>query len=160
MTVLIAVRHGESAANADAAALDDCPDADIPLTARGREQCVRLGRELAALDPAEPIGRVLCSPFARCRETICIVTDEFARAGRALPAVEYDARLRDRDAAGEESADGVAARVGEVLEALGGPGAVLLVAHDAVVLALRQLVEGRPAEGPVAHGSITRLFCR
>ncbi|HYN93104.1 MAG TPA: histidine phosphatase family protein [Pilimelia sp.] len=100
---LIAVRHGESVANAalpvaDAAGLlaAGVPgrDADVPLSERGRAQALALGEWLAAHAPPDV---VLCSPYARARET-------WALAGAALPAsadpppVRLDERLRDREA--------------------------------------------------------------
>jgi broad specificity phosphatase PhoE len=159
MTVLIAVRHGESAANADPAVLTSVldgrrDDADIPLTPRGREQSVRLGRELLGLDPVE---RVLSSPYRRCRETVRIAAAEFARAGRALPAVEYEEGLRDRDVVSGERPAEVALRVGKVLGGLDERRVVLFVVHDAIVLTLRQLADGVPSYEPVENASITRL---
>jgi broad specificity phosphatase PhoE len=159
MTVLIAVRHGESAANADPAVLTSVldgrrDDADIPLTPRGREQSVRLGRELLGLDPVE---RVLSSPYRRCRETVRIAAAEFARVGRALPAVEYEEGLRDRDVVSGERPAELALRVGKVLGGLDERRVVLFVVHDAIVLTLRQLADGVPSYEPVENASITRL---
>jgi broad specificity phosphatase PhoE len=159
MTVLIVVRHGESAANADPAVLTSVldgrrDDADIPLTPRGREQSVRLGRELLGLDLVE---RVLSSPYRRCRETVRIAAAEFARAGRALPAVEYEEGLRDRDVVSGERPAELALRVGKVLGGLDERRVVLFVVHDAVVLTLRQLADGVPSYEPVENASITRL---
>jgi 2,3-bisphosphoglycerate-dependent phosphoglycerate mutase len=54
------VRHAESRPSADV------PDADWPLSARGREQARRLAEVLADLG----IEEVHCSPYLRCRETI------------------------------------------------------------------------------------------
>lgn len=96
---IIAVRHGESEANAAFArgvSLEGVRDADVELTPLGREQAARLGRELLALPGAEAPGLVHCSPFRRARQTLGAVADAYAAAGRAPLAVGYDARLRDR----------------------------------------------------------------
>ncbi|MGW3244715.1 histidine phosphatase family protein [Streptomyces sp. NPDC001070] len=96
---IIAVRHGESEANAAFArgvSLDGIRDADVGLTARGREQSARLGRDLLGLGAAEAPGLVHCSPFERTRQTLRAVADVYAAAGRELPSVTYDERLRDR----------------------------------------------------------------
>ncbi|MFF4649746.1 histidine phosphatase family protein [Streptomyces sp. NPDC001380] len=99
---IVAVRHGESTANAlfavaeAAGALEvpiDCRDADIPLTALGRRQADALGRRLAALPgPLRPQA-VWCSPYVRARQT---AEHALAGFGAGLP-VRYDERLRDRE---------------------------------------------------------------
>ncbi|MCD0482864.1 histidine phosphatase family protein [Streptacidiphilus sp. ASG 303] len=99
---IVAVRHGESTANAlfavaeAAGALEvpiDCRDADIPLTALGRRQADALGRRLAALPGALRPQAVWCSPYVRARQT---AEHALAGFGAGLP-VRYDERLRDRE---------------------------------------------------------------
>jgi broad specificity phosphatase PhoE len=175
---LIAVRHGESWANAAFAAADaedlldagiTGRDADVPLSPRGRAQAAALGPWLAARVP----DAVLCSPYRRAVQT----------ADAALAALDpplpyrLDERLRDREPGvlelltaaavrtrypaelerrrrvgelyyrppGGESLADVALRVRSVLHDLADdhPGErVLLVAHDAVVLMLRYVLDG------------------
>jgi 2,3-bisphosphoglycerate-dependent phosphoglycerate mutase len=187
---LTAVRHGESIANAAFAEAErtgavntvvDGPDHAVPLTPLGRRQSVVLGRRLAALPPGEAPELVLCSPYARARQTLLALGERFARG------VRYDERLRDRDMgaldlltartvgerhAGErarrghlgelsyrppggESLADVALRLRSLLaEPLAG--SVLLVAHDAVVQMLRYLLDGELVPDPVANASVTR----
>lgn len=96
---IVAVRHGESEANAAFArgrSLPGLRDADVALTALGREQSALLGRDLLALPDAEAPGRVCCSPFVRARQTLRAVQEVRAAAGRAPLPVTCDERLRDR----------------------------------------------------------------
>ncbi|MDX2642855.1 histidine phosphatase family protein [Streptomyces sp. PA03-1a] len=191
---IIAVRHGESEANAAFArgrSLDGVRDADVALTALGREQSARLGRDLLALPGAEAPGRVRCSPFERARQTLRAVEEAGTAAGRERPPVTYDERLRDRgmgllelltpqgvrerfpeearrreregEAAyrppGGESPRDVEARVGDFLaDAVARPGPpLLLVTHDAVVLALRRLLgPPPPGDARVVNASMAR----
>jgi 8-oxo-dGTP diphosphatase len=62
------VRH------AHAGSRDSWPgdDLDRPLSAKGRDQAAHL----AALLRDEPVGRVLSSPAARCRETAAPIAEE------------------------------------------------------------------------------------
>jgi 2,3-bisphosphoglycerate-dependent phosphoglycerate mutase len=202
---LVVVRHGESTANAafavaEAAGLVDSGitgrDADVPLSALGRDQARGIGRWLAR----EPLPEVvLCSPFWRARQTLEIAFDELRAAGRAVPEPIVDTRLRDREtgelelltsaairrrfpaeaarraATGEfdyrppggESMMDVAARLRELYGDVAAEFAgrrVFAVAHDAVVLMLRHVVEGLSpqdldrvvAAGPVRNASVTR----
>ncbi|MEU1617060.1 histidine phosphatase family protein [Streptomyces sp. NPDC005722] len=183
---IIAVRHGESEANvafARGRSLHGVRDAAVALTALGREQSARLGRDLLALPAAEAPARAGCSPFERARQTLDAVEEVRTAAGRAPLPVTYDERLRDRGMGrlelltpegirerfpeearrreregeagyrppGGESVGDVEDRVRDFLEetaARPGPS-LLLVTHDAVVLALRRLL-GTPPSGDVA----------
>jgi 2,3-bisphosphoglycerate-dependent phosphoglycerate mutase len=197
---LTAVRHGESTANAAfadaertdaertgaertgaASAVVDGPDHAVPLTPLGRGQSAALGRRLAALPPGEIPDLVLCSPYARARETLLALGERFACAAM------YDERLRDRDMGvldlmtaqavrrrhpeeharrkrlgelyyrppGGESLADVALRLRSLLaEPLSG--SVLLVVHDAVVQMLRYVLDGELMPDPVANASVTR----
>ncbi|MGX1807383.1 histidine phosphatase family protein [Nocardia sp. NPDC055321] len=96
---LTMVRHGESTANAEAAAAsragaeeyDKGPrDPDIALTELGRKQAAAVGDWLAEQD--RPPTSVLCSPYLRARETA-----DIALRSIRTPPVRYDERLRDRD---------------------------------------------------------------
>jgi 2,3-bisphosphoglycerate-dependent phosphoglycerate mutase len=99
---LVALRHGQSAANvafprADAAGSEDSgltgPDADVALTDLGRQQAVAVGRWLAGRDPLPDI--VICSPYLRAQETARLTLAELSTQDR--PAVRVDERLRDRE---------------------------------------------------------------
>ncbi|WP_030172340.1 histidine phosphatase family protein [Spirillospora albida] len=97
-------RHGESTGNVAHDAVDgtgaeekDVPerDADIPLTAAGREQAAGLGRWLATLPADERPTAVVTSPYLRARETARIALARTDYAADLVPRV--DERLRDRD---------------------------------------------------------------
>lgn len=103
---LIAVRHGQSLANAaflvaEGAGLADAGvrerDADVPLTDLGCEEAGGLGRWLATLPDGEAPQLAVCSPYLRARETTRIAFDELAAAGRPVPERRVDERLRDRE---------------------------------------------------------------
>jgi probable phosphoglycerate mutase len=193
---LIAVRHGESVANA-AFALAEREgrlnanvfgrDADVQLTDLGREQSAKLGARLAE----DPPAAIWCSPFVRARQSL----------EAALPdavVVRFDERLRDREQGilefltqraiitsypaeaerrgrmgdfyyrppGGESMPDVISRVRAAVREIRDEHAgerVVIIAHDAVVLALRYLLEGLDEaglrevmrQGPVRNASIT-----
>ncbi|MDG4531993.1 histidine phosphatase family protein [Streptomyces sp. AV19] len=185
---VVAVRHGESTANvlfararAEGApvALPPGSDAGVPLSGAGWEQAARVGRWLAG---GEVPDVVVVSPYLRARQT----WEEMARQVPSRPELRVDERLRDRDMGvfhglneialrerapeeaarlaewdhrppGGESLLDVAGRVRELVGELGGLR-VLFVAHDAVVVALRQLFSGeRPAvPWPVPNASVSR----
>ncbi len=63
---LVIIRHGETAWNRDRRVMGN---ADIPLTERGRDQCVLAARALAAFG----IQRVVTSPLVRATETAEII---------------------------------------------------------------------------------------
>ncbi|WP_406278748.1 histidine phosphatase family protein [Embleya sp. NBC_00896] len=120
---IVAVRHGESTANAafaasaaaSAAAIeagresDDADidpdidpdiamtgrDADISLTALGEDQATAVGRRLALKGETPDV--VLVSPYRRARSTMRIIAREAARVGLLLPRPRRDERLRDRE---------------------------------------------------------------
>jgi probable phosphoglycerate mutase len=98
---LIAVRHGESTANAAFASIPPGhvigPDADIPLTALGERQSAALGETLASWPPERRPEVVLCSPYVRARRTYEIVIEAAAAQGVTLPTALNDGRLSDRD---------------------------------------------------------------
>lgn len=175
------VRHGESTGNvarevaeAGGLAMIDIleRDADVPLSATGREQAAAVGRWLGGLPAPERPEVLLTSPYLRAVETAEIA---LAESGVALP-LRRDERLRDRELGildllttrgveqrypdealrrarlgkmyyrppGGESWADVALRLRAVLDEAraGYPGGrVLLVAHEAVILLLRYLVE-------------------
>lgn len=170
------VRHGESTGNvaaqaaetAGAEAIDIAErDADVPLSATGREQAAAVGRWLATARP----DVVVVSPYLRARQTA-----ELAVAGLDLP-LTVDERLRDRELGvldlltshgvrvrlpaeadrrrrlgkfyyrppGGESWADVTLRLRALLRDLRADhdgGRVLLVAHEALVLLTRYLIEG------------------
>jgi 2,3-bisphosphoglycerate-dependent phosphoglycerate mutase len=98
---LIAVRHGESTANAAFAAVPpgdvSGPDADIPLTPLGERQSVAFGETLASWPPERRPEVVLCSPFVRTRRTYEIAVEAAQARGATLPTALIDGRLSDRD---------------------------------------------------------------
>lgn len=217
---LIALRHGQSAANAAfAAAADpdstrapggatgipgageittrwaDVRDVDVPLSPLGRRQSARIGEWFAVVPVDRRPELVVVSGFRRARQTWRVAREAAVAGGVFLPEPIVDARVGDRrmgefelltdreirsrfprEAArrardevnfrppGGESFPDLADRVEPVLAQLRDrhPQArVLLVVHDAVVLALRHLIEGVPwqrllAAEPVANGSLTR----
>ncbi|MCA2217580.1 histidine phosphatase family protein [Jidongwangia harbinensis] len=97
---LAVVRHGQSTGNviaqdAESGGLEaiDIPerDADVPLSATGRDQAEAVGRWLTGRPPAERPEIAVVSPYLRTRQTA-----ELALAGTGIPAV-VDERLRDRE---------------------------------------------------------------
>jgi broad specificity phosphatase PhoE len=98
---LIAVRHGESTANAAFALVPpgdvSGPDADIPLTPLGERQSGALGETLSIWPPDRRPEVVLCSPFLRARRTYDIAVKAAHERGVTLPATLIDDRLADRD---------------------------------------------------------------
>jgi broad specificity phosphatase PhoE len=100
---LIALRHGQSAANAafaqpgaherlDAGVAG--PDWAVALTPLGQEQSVRVGAHLAT---QPPLDAVVTSSYARARETAALVVAELRRRTGQSPPVAVDERLRDRE---------------------------------------------------------------
>jgi broad specificity phosphatase PhoE len=98
---LIAVRHGESTANAAFALVPpgdvSGPDADIPLTPLGERQSVALGETLANWPPDRRPEVILSSPFVRARRTCDLAAEAASELGVTLPATVIDERLADRD---------------------------------------------------------------
>jgi probable phosphoglycerate mutase len=103
---LMVTRHGQSTANAAFAAAEavgaldvgiTCRDADLSLSALGREQSAALGRRLASRADGPLPQSVWVSPYLRTQETAELVLAEIDRAGLPLPEVRTDERLRDRE---------------------------------------------------------------
>ena len=99
---LILVRHGESEGNVAATAAQesgadviDVParDADVELSATGREQVQALGRALRAVPEELRPDVVISSPYMRAYQTAAIAVET---AGWPV-AVRTDERLRDRE---------------------------------------------------------------
>lgn len=176
---LAIVRHGQSTGNVIAEQAEragqeviDIPerDADVPLSATGREQAQAVGVWVAGLPGDERPTLAVVSPYLRARQTA-----ELALAGIGLP-LTVDERLRDRELGvldtltwrgvealhpeeaarrrflgkyyhrppGGESWVDVALRLRSVLHDIEDSGAsrVLVVTHDAVVLLIRGVLEG------------------
>ena len=95
---IIAVRHGESEANAAYQQASDAPlvyergDDEVTLTDLGRRQARALGRLLGALPEEEAPELVCCSPYLRALDTWTVASEVW----RPLP-VTTDERLRDRE---------------------------------------------------------------
>ncbi|MFD8935820.1 histidine phosphatase family protein [Streptomyces sp. NPDC059578] len=102
---LWAVRHGQSTANlafaAAEAAGSTAPvpgrDRDVPLSDLGAAQAEALGDWLAGRAPGAGPDLVVCSPFARARETWQAMAERAAALGTPRPDVLVDERLRDRE---------------------------------------------------------------
>jgi probable phosphoglycerate mutase len=101
---LIAVRHGESVANAAfaeaaRAGREDVGitsrDADVPLSPLGERQSAALGRWVATRP--DPPDLVASSPYRRARQTTDAVLDALAATGDRRPELSVDERLRDRE---------------------------------------------------------------
>ena len=179
---LILVRHGQSLANvafpaADAEGLLEAEvsgrDAEVPLTALGKEQASAVGVWLAARPADERPQVVITSPYLRARETWRIAAEasgldlpapttddrlvdrlmgDLELLTRAAVAQRYPAEARRRAEAGEyrytppggESFADIEVRLGSFLADLhrDHPGdRVVVVAHDAVVLMMRAVIE-------------------
>lgn len=100
---LWAVRHGQSTANVAFAEAErngstELPvagrDADVPLSALGREQAGALGGWLGGLGEAEGPDLVVCSPYVRARETWEVMA---GHPRVTPPPLLVDERLRDRE---------------------------------------------------------------
>lgn len=104
---LIAVRHGESTANAvfaRAVATGDAElsvsegvDAQVRLSALGERQAAALGQWLAALPAGEQPELVVCSPYVRAVRTWQVMRAEAGAAGASYGPALVDERLRDRE---------------------------------------------------------------
>lgn len=102
LTELLLVRHGESQGNVAAtlarqagAHIIEVParDADVELSATGREQALALGRLFADFQEEQRVAAVWSSPYVRARQTA-----ELAVQTGGWPAVILiDERLRDRE---------------------------------------------------------------
>lgn len=102
---LIAVRHGQSIANAAFAAAEangahdsgiTVRDHDVPLSPLGRRQAAHLGVSMATWPAQRRPDVVLCSPYLRARQTLEIASTAATGRGVSLPSPCFDIRLRDR----------------------------------------------------------------
>jgi len=102
LTELILVRHGESQGNVAAtmageaqAHVIDVParDADVELSATGRDQALALGRLLADIPEDQRAAAIWCSPYVRARQTAELAV----QTGGWRTGVLIDERLRDRE---------------------------------------------------------------
>jgi broad specificity phosphatase PhoE len=95
MLTIKLVRHGESEANTGKIDALEVGDHAIPLSERGRAQAAEVGRKIGPdfLDG----GLVYASPYLRTRETLAAILDVVRGAGRELPRVYEDPRLREVD---------------------------------------------------------------
>jgi broad specificity phosphatase PhoE len=153
----------------------DVRDPDVELSGTGRDQAAALGRRLADLDPARRPTAVLSSPFTRARDTARLAAEQLGlpvRLDERLRERDFgafdgmtgagiraefpdEARRRAllgkfyyRPPGGESWAD-VALRVRSLLatEALPLDGErVLVVAHQAVLMVFRYVLEGLDEE--------------
>jgi 2,3-bisphosphoglycerate-dependent phosphoglycerate mutase len=102
---LLLIRHGESAGNvardvahaAGHSRIDIADrDADVPLSERGVQQSIAVGKWIASNPIPERPEILLCSPFVRARQTAKLIRDAGALAPGA-PALVVDERLRERE---------------------------------------------------------------
>ncbi|MEV8638859.1 histidine phosphatase family protein [Streptosporangium sp. NPDC051023] len=175
------------AAAAGVAVVLTVPDADVPLTPLGRGQATALGRRLAVGQAPEVVW---CSPYLRAVQTwelvaaeldatpevrldarlgdrdmgrlsgmnLAAIRQRFPEEAERLLRAEYGYRAPD----GESFSD-VASRVRETVNAMRAECAgrrVLVVAHDAVVLMLKHVIEKVPLESvsvfaPVGNASVS-----
>ncbi|HYH80213.1 MAG TPA: histidine phosphatase family protein [Longimicrobium sp.] len=103
--VLWIVRHGESAGNVAAAAAREAGlpmieiatrDVDVPLSPRGEEQAMALGRWFAQMPADERPTVVLASPYLRASRTAAIICEQ-GGADQPDEALIVDERLRERE---------------------------------------------------------------
>jgi 2,3-bisphosphoglycerate-dependent phosphoglycerate mutase len=96
------VRHGESTGNVAREAAEDAGldvidiaerDADVPLSPRGEEQAMAVGRWLASLPEEQRPDVVVCSPYRRTLSTASLAIGEIDYR----PVRVVDERLRDRE---------------------------------------------------------------
>lgn len=126
---LFLVRH----AHAGARSSWDGPDADRPLSEKGRHQTDALTARLAGVD----LDRVLSSPAVRCQETVADLARARGLAVEVLPALAEGAMVRDTMRLIRELAatgvDAVLASHGDVipaaLDALRGDGVPVEEGH-------------------------------
>ncbi|MEA1832350.1 histidine phosphatase family protein [Methylobacterium durans] len=99
------VRHGESAGNvarnvAHGAGLSRIDiaerDVDVPLSPRGEEQALALGRWFAAMPSDERPEVVLTSPYRRAQQTAALIRDAGGLADSASEFV-VDERFREKE---------------------------------------------------------------
>lgn len=186
-TRIIAIRHGETAWNADTRIQGH---ADIPLNDTGRWQADRLARALAD----EPIHAVYSSDLSRALETACAIArthpDLTGRPPRQVQALrercfgmfegktwaEIDAnwpdlavRWRQRDPAfapeGGETLLQLKERIRQATHAIASRHAgeqIVLVAHGGVLDALYRLATGQDLASPrtwtLGNTAINRLL--
>ncbi len=98
------IRHGESAGNVASAIAErvgserfrlDMRDADVPLSQRGEQQAVALGRWFAERSNQSRPDAILVSPYVRARETALT----FLKAGGCnhTTPILIDERLREKE---------------------------------------------------------------
>lgn len=114
------------------------PDAERPLTEKGRRQAERLGRHLASV--GFTADAILSSPLVRARETAEIVAS----------ALGGEVRIEDRLASGVTPA-----AVEAIVADAGRPGRVVLVGHDPDFSELVQ--ELTDARAPMKKGALARI---
>lgn len=127
---LILLRH------AKAERPDGPVDIDRPLTGRGRADAAAAGAWLAARRHAPDL--VICSPAKRTRQTWHGVAVGLAESGGAGPAVRYERRAYDGDAAD------LLALVRAAGDAV---GTLLVVGHNPSVSMLSAMLDPRGESG-------------
>ena len=165
---MLLVRHGETQANLDRVYHGRL---DSPLTDRGVEQALAIGRHIASMAGAREF-RIVASPQPRARRTAQIIGQCL---GNVTPDIALDDRLRevsigsweglkyeeiaklapgtfDGDglyawcfrAPGGETYDGFSARIAGWLREFAGDPSLVVVTHGIVARVLRGLYAGLP----------------
>jgi broad specificity phosphatase PhoE len=93
---LILVRHGESLGNVDQTVYRYRPDHALPLTDKGTEQAIELGRRLRDIVPVGESVSFFVSPYRRSQETMQAASHAFATTAGELQ-VREDPRIREQD---------------------------------------------------------------
>lgn len=73
---IILVRHGESLGNTNEAAYSTIPDSKIPLTTRGRQQAVEVGKRITELIGSDEAITIYTSPYLRTKQTLAAMLTE------------------------------------------------------------------------------------
>ena len=92
---IVLIRHGNSAANADASIRAHLPDHRIPLTPKGHREAEQAGKALVELFGDLPV-HVYLSPYLRTRETFESIKRGAGDRLNIFRAFE-DPRLREQD---------------------------------------------------------------
>jgi len=152
------VRHGQSQANADKV----IATVDSPLSQLGREQAHATGRRLQSAG----VTKIMCSPFARARQTAEIIAQEVGYDSTTIEIVnelherrfgEKEGGPKDHESAwyytvddeyGIESHAAVIARMQRCAEKLRvaaaeANGTVVIVGHATAGYYLRQVLKGK-----------------
>jgi broad specificity phosphatase PhoE len=74
---ILLVRHGQSQGNVDEEAYHTIPDWLIPITDKGKEQAVEMGKTIKEIIKDEPLY-IYYSPYLRTRQTMCAMMESLS----------------------------------------------------------------------------------